>query len=240
MFGSPGKSRLLLLSLAGLLFFSVTTGTIRADGCRKPLQKENRTGNQGWDSAGCVSDVAIPPLAIVCDQLVVNPDFDAAENDYFGWEQNLIFTSSFTDRDDITRDGAWFGGMDQADHYLYQDITLPGADTTAVLSYYWALNPSAPADAPLESSEAMTMSVRSGDNTILQTVQVIGNDSERRLWVQESFDLNGYIGQDIRLYADATTRSTTTSWYLDQVTIQSCRPVDMPHQLYQPLILQIS
>ncbi len=174
-----------------------------------------------------------PTPGPACQQLIVNPEFDQGGG-YTGWTQNLILTSSFTDLAGATHTGAWFGGATHTAQYLYQDIILPAHAPTAQLTYLWALNPPT-LDAPLGSGEALTITLRRPDDTLLSTLQVIGQGSDRRHWRHFTADLSPYRGQIVRLHAQATTSDTTTSWYLDQVRLTTCQ---LDHSLYLPLLLR--
>jgi len=165
---------------------------------------------------------------------VVNPEFDQGEEGYDGWQQNLIFTSSFTDLKGVRHRGAWFGGADMIEHYLYQDISLPPSAPILELSYWWALNPPT-YDATLSPGEALTVTVRNLDDAILQSLQVIDGDSDRRFWRPATSDLTPYLGQTIRLHFYATTDTTTTSWHLANVRLYTC---DHPIPQYLPLMFR--
>jgi hypothetical protein len=148
--------------------------------------------------------------------------------------QNIILTSAFTDLNGETRRGAWFGGVTFSDHYLYQDIAIPADAPAAELSYWWALNPPT-LGASLDPAETLAIGLRRPDGGLLRTLQTIGDASERRLWRRADFDLSPYIGQTIRFQAQSTTNDTTTSWYLDDIHLTTCRAAAA---LYLPLVVR--
>lgn len=176
-----------------------------------------------------------PTPGPLCQQLVRNPEFEEGNNGYAGWHQNLLLTSTFTDTLGIGRTAAWFGGAQAATHVLYQDIAIPADAATAQLSYLWALNPPT-FDAPLAAGEALTLTLRRPDDTLLADLQVIDGRSERRRWRKTTLDMSSFAGQTVRFHALAQTETTTTSWYLDRVLLFTCaldRPLFLP--LYRRL-----
>lgn len=170
-----------------------------------------------------------PTPGPLCQQLIRNPEFEEGDG-YAGWHQNLLLTSTFTDTLGIGRTAAWFGGAEAVTHVLYQDITIPAETTTAQLSYLWALNPPT-FDTPLAPGEALTLTLRRPDDTVLADLQVIDGRSERRRWRKTTLDLSSFVGQTVRFHALAQTEATTTSWYLDRVLLFTCeldRPLFLP------------
>ncbi|MCO6453630.1 MAG: hypothetical protein J5I90_22805 [Caldilineales bacterium] len=161
------------------------------------------------------------PDTFVCQQLVFNPGFDVGIDNYAGWEQNLFITATYKDKDGIEREGAWFGGATESVHFLYQDIEIPAIAGQTSLNYWWAINPFG-MDPPLNASDAMTLTLRNTDDEVLDLLAVIDGDSDSRQWLNASFDLDAYLGQTLRFYAEATTQDTRTSWYLDDVLLNSC------------------
>ncbi len=121
-----------------------------------------------------------------------------------------------------------------AGHYLYQDISIPTDVPSVSLNYLWAMNPLT-IDTTLSSRDALTVTVRTTENTVLQTLAVYGDSSERRLWSGDAFDLSAYIGQNIRYYAQATTENTTTSWYLSKIYLYTCT---LTETLYLPVLMR--
>ncbi len=173
---------------------------------------------------------ATPPG--VCAQIIANPDFDLGSDGYQGWFQNLVLTSAFTDVQGITLRGAWFGGADATDHFLYQDFDVPPSAPVARLNYWWAMNPPA-VNSQLGSSDALTVTLRTPGGAVLSTVQVIGQGSKMQQWRLTTTDLNAYRGQTLRFYAEGSTGATTTSWYLDQITVETC---DRQQPIYFPML----
>jgi len=174
------------------------------------------------------------PVAEACRQLVANPNFDQGPDGYQHWTQNLLLTSTFQDEAGVTLSGAWFGGAQQTDQYLYQDIAIPADAIAAELSYWWALNP-ADFDPPLATGEALTITLRTTNDAVLDTLMVIGQGDEERRWRRAAFDLNAYRGQTIRFHARAATRETVTSWHLTKVELYTCQ---RNRTMYLPMIRQ--
>ncbi len=177
------------------------------------------------------TDTPVPrptPAGPPCRQLIQNPDF---VHGYDGWTQNLYLTAPYRDETGQEHEGAWFGGAEFVDQYLYQDVSIPAGSPAARLSLLWAFDP-APGIGP---DDALTITLRRPDDAILTTLLVIDQNSAPRRWQTASFDLSPYIGQTVRFHARAVTNATVTSWYLDQIQLFDCR---LQHQTYLPLVQQ--
>ena len=169
------------------------------------------------------------PTQPPCQQLIQNPDFD---NGYDGWTQNLYLTASYRDETGEEHEGAWFGGAEYVDQYLFQDVTLPAGNPAARLNFLWAMDP---ADG-MAAGDALTITLRSPDDTILATLLTLDQNSTPGRWQAAEFDLGPYIGQTVRFHAQARTNATTTSWYLDQITLTNC--AQQEHVTYLPWVMR--
>jgi hypothetical protein len=169
------------------------------------------------------------PTQPPCQQFIQNPDFD---DGYDGWTQNLYLTASYRDEAGEEHEGAWFGGAEYVDQYLYQDVTLPAGSPAARLNFLWAMDPAA----GLGPGDALTITLRSPDDVILATLLTLDQNSAPSRWQTASFDLSPYIGQTVRFHAQATTNATVTSWYLDQITITTC--TQQERAIYLPWIVK--
>jgi hypothetical protein len=169
------------------------------------------------------------PTQPPCQQLIQNPDFD---NGYDGWTQNLYLTASYRDETGEEHEGAWFGGAEYVDQYLFQDVTLPAGNPAARLNFLWAMDP---ADG-MAAGDALTITLRSPDDAILATLLTLDQNSTPGRWQAAEFDLGPYIGQTMRFHAQARTNATTTSWYLDQITLTNC--TQQEHTTYLPWVMR--
>ena len=168
-----------------------------------------------------------PPATPSCAQLVQNPEFDAG---YQGWTQNLYLTATYQDALGESHTGAWFGGAEYIDQFLYQDVTLPVDGDSIRLSFLWAFDPAE----GMGTGDALTLTLQSPDGTLLQPLLTIERDSISHRWQSANFPLNAFRGQRIRIHARATTHATTPSWYLDQVQILTCA---LDRQTFLPWML---
>ena len=166
------------------------------------------------------------PSGPPCQQLIQNPDFDGG---YDGWTQNLYLTARYRDETGQEREGAWFGGAEFVDQYLYQDVAIPAGSPAARLSLLWAFDPGA----DMGPGDALTITLRQPDDVVLETLLTIDVDSVPRRWQTAYFDLDPYIGQTIRFHAQAATSAATTSWYLDQIQLFNC---GLEHRAYLPWV----
>ena len=160
-----------------------------------------------------------------CQQLIQNPDFD---HGYDGWTQNLYLTARYKDETGQEHEGAWFGGAEYVDQYLYQDVTIPAGSSSARLSFLWVFDPGE----GIGPGEALTITLRRTDGAVLATLITLDQTSTPRRWQSANFDLSPYIGQTVRFYARATTNASVTSWYLDQIQIFNC---GLDYQTYLPM-----
>lgn len=168
------------------------------------------------------------PSGPPCQQLIQNPDFN---QDYTGWTQNLYLTARYRDETGQEHEGAWFGGAEFVDHYLYQDVTIPAGSPAARLSFLWAFDP----DENIGPGESLTITLRATDDTPLAHLLTIDQSSTPRRWLATSMDLTPYIGQTIRFHAQATTHASTTAWYLDQILLYNC---ELTHTIHLPWVVE--
>ncbi len=169
------------------------------------------------------------PSGPPCQQLIQNPEFD---DGYNGWTQNLYLTASYRDETGEEHEGAWFGGAEFVDQYLYQDVTIPADSPAAQLSFLWAFDP---ADG-IGEGDALTITLRDLDDSILATLLTIDENSAPRRWQTAAFDLSPYIGQTVRFHAQAATNATVTSWYLDRIQLYTCQPQE--YTTYLPWVMK--
>ena len=169
------------------------------------------------------------PSGPPCQQLIQNPEFDQG---YAGWMQNLYVTASYQDDVGEVHEGAWFGGAEYVEQYLYQDVSIPAGSPAAQLSFLWAMDPAQ----GLGPGDALTITLRSPDDTVLTTLLTLDQNSAPGRWQTAEFDLSPYIGQTVRFHARASTNATTTSWYLDRILLYNCK--QQGHTTYLPWIVK--
>ena len=169
------------------------------------------------------------PTPPPCQQLIQNPNFDQG---YTGWQQNLYFTARYQDEMGEEHTGAWFGGAEYTDQYLYQDVMIPDGSPASHITFLWAFAP--PTHGAPAPGDNLTITLRQPDDTVLQTLTIIDAASTPRRWQTSSFDISPYIGKTVRFHAQSTTGASTTSWYLDQIQLFNCASVE--HTTYLPWI----
>ena len=146
--------------------------------------------------------------------------------------QNLYVTASYQDDVGEVHEGAWFGGAEYVEQYLYQDVSIPAGSPAAQLSFLWAMDPAQ----GLGPGDALTITLRSPDDTVLTTLLTLDQNSAPGRWQTAEFDLSPYIGQTVRFHARASTNATTTSWYLDRILLYNCK--QQGHTTYLPWIVK--
>ncbi|HID88988.1 MAG TPA: hypothetical protein EYP52_04665, partial [Anaerolineae bacterium] len=128
---------------------------------------------------------------------------------------------------------AWLGGVNNLHEQLYQDVTIPAGTVWAVLTYWWKVKSNESPNAP--PRDILTVTIRDTANNVLQTLEIISNASIRNTYVQSSFDVSAYAGQTIRVHFDSRTNwRRTTSFYIDDVSLQTCNVTPTPSPTLPP------
>lgn len=177
------------------------------------------------------SATSTPPPA--CQELLSNPDFKAGDDGYEGWMQNLYLTATYTDTVGTSYHGAWFGGATYTDQYLYQDVASVPAGANLQLSLSWVLD--AAGETVLTAEEAITITLRQLDDTVIDTVARFGGEAERRHWQTLTSNLSPATGAPLRLYFQARTSHHPVSWYVTNVQLTACGNQVL---LYLPVVLR--
>jgi hypothetical protein len=105
---------------------------------------------------------------------------------------------------------------------LYQTISLPGDAESITLTFrYW------PGTEGARGDSQRVFLLKPGSYTRLKKL-MMGLENDRQ-WKEASFDLTRYKGRKVVLYFSVYNNSTgakgRTWMYLDDVSIQVCRPV---------------
>jgi uncharacterized repeat protein (TIGR01451 family) len=121
---------------------------------------------------------------------------------------------------------AWLLGYDDGVDTLYQTVSLPTLISSATLTYWWYMSTE---DYPFEAYDVMTVTVRNSSGTLLQTLQVLSNQSAAEVWTQSTFNLAAFAGQTIRIQFHATSDSSySTSFFVDDVSLNLCEATPQP------------
>ena len=121
---------------------------------------------------------------------------------------------------------AWFGGYENANDVLYQQVTIPSwACQANVQFWYWIATEETSGQNDILSVEIR----RNSDNALLKTLKTLSNLDSTSGWVQsQQFDVTEFIGQTVRLRFAATTNATNnTNFFIDDVNLMVMSPENM-------------
>ena len=160
-----------------------------------------------------------------CTQLLVNGDFEGAG----GWTKfskigaNLI--SNFPPPSGAYHSGsygAYLADYNNAHDYIAQSVTIPADATQATLSFWWQVETQ---ESSLRGYDFLTVTVDAPLEQVIATLGDISNQDAGASWQQVSYDLTSYRGRAIAIRFDAVTDANRpTAFYLDDVTLEVCRP----------------
>jgi photosystem II stability/assembly factor-like uncharacterized protein len=199
----------------------------------------------------------IAEASTICSELVLNG----------GMEENLAWvmpstpataayaTAQAHSGERSIRLGIVSGQNREAYSSAYQQLTIPAQTVTATLTFWLyplstgtlsqpdtaeilpgAASGQLPAVAAVDDAQYALILDQSGNT--LQTLLWTRRDTQT--WEQYTFDLSAYVGQTIRILFGVYNNGTggITGMYLDDVSLDACRPLpDMPYKLYLPIIL---
>lgn len=114
---------------------------------------------------------------------------------------------------------AWLDGYGSVhSDSISQVVSIPqGAKSAALTFYGWFV--SAETDGTIH--DTLTVTVRNpSDNSVLATLATYSNLDGFPGWVQRSFDLTAYAGQNVRIQFDGVEDATNASnWLLDDISV---------------------
>jgi len=158
-----------------------------------------------------------------CGEMLTNGGFESGHNAWV--EQGVQVIASTADGNlPVTpysgRWLAWLAGLNSAADILYQNFSLPAWANDGILRYALRVTSLEPAGA----QDAMTISLRTSDGTLLQTLDTIDNTfSPKNQWVIREIDLGDLSprqGQTLQLRLHATSNASyLTSFYVDEVSL---------------------
>jgi hypothetical protein len=125
------------------------------------------------------------------------------------------------------------GGANGAAHELFASVDLPSDATSSTLSYWWYVDTTETAP----DADRLTVLVTGPDSDVV--LELLTNDSPPSAWHRSDFDLGAHMGQSVTLTFFAhTDDANVTSFFVDDVEIEVCRPVEASHSVYLPVILR--
>lgn len=153
----------------------------------------------------------------VVNQLFGNPGFEEGITSWSGTVEDIgNFENASAHRGNYF---AWMGGIGTAhSESLYQNVTIPASAKTALLSFWIHIMTEETTTSKIH--DKMSMQIRDQQGILLTTLKKYSNLDGNDHYVQESFDLSKYIGQDIQLFIKVVEdNGKATSFMLDDFAL---------------------
>jgi len=160
-----------------------------------------------------------PPPPPPGGQLLGNPGFESGAT---VWTQTADVIDNSTGRPPRTGSWkAWLCGYGQAHtDYVYQSVTIPSTATSATLSFYIRIDTS---EGPTTTQyDKFYVQVSNNGGVSYTTLATYSNVNANSTYTLKSFNLNGYIGQTVRVRFYATEDSSLqTSFVVDDTALNT-------------------
>jgi hypothetical protein len=202
------------------------------------------------DSGGCPNEQVVAMAFKLAEILSVNGGFESGAP-WAPWVQYssggyVLVYAGIGHTGDYA---AYLGGYPNGTDYIYQDISIP-ADGIARLSYWSAVllstssadiidgnrklqeqplstgaSPPEYPDKPdslADATDFLYVEIWDTSNNLLETLEILTDESPAGYWYPSSWDLSAYAGQTIRLRFSSTTDAADpiTSFYLDDIRVE--------------------
>ncbi|MBK8724747.1 MAG: immunoglobulin domain-containing protein [Holophagaceae bacterium] len=118
----------------------------------------------------------------------------------------------------------WLGGYSTMNtDTLFQDFTIPAAATSATLTFWLAIATQEPGPG---IADLLTLELRNpATNALVASLASYSNLDAGGTYLQRTFDLTSYKGQNLRLFFSGVTNTgNATSWYLDDFSLAVTSP----------------
>ena len=157
-----------------------------------------------------------PPLGASVVQLLANPSFEGGTT---GWSGTVDDIGSYEDEAaHVGSNFAWLGGTGRAhSESLYQNVSFP-ARQSATLSIW--LRIASEETTTTRAHDKLYVQVRDGAGKVLSTLATYSNLDRTAGWVQKTFDVSAYLGQDVQVFFKLLEdNGKATSFQIDDVTV---------------------
>ncbi|MBC7234666.1 MAG: DNRLRE domain-containing protein [Chloroflexi bacterium] len=175
-------------------------------------------------STATQTGVLVTPTPVCADRIQNGGFEQITDNEAPPWVRSGSVNFTTIEQHSGVR-SAWFGGYNNADDKLCQQVTIPahpepGQETTqALLSYWWGMLTN---DAP-PPSDYLYVRVRDAAGDLLETLETLSETSTSGRWEESQFDLSAYKGQTVQICFEAVTDGAqTTSFFVDDVSLIVC------------------
>ncbi|ONF73871.1 S8 family serine peptidase [Amycolatopsis keratiniphila] len=158
------------------------------------------------------------PTPAPTGQLFANPGFESGNT---GWAASAGVINSDTSA--AARSGswkAWLNGYGQTHtDTLSQAVAIPSTATAATLSFHLRVDS---AETESVAYDTLKVQVLDSSGTVLATLATYSNLNETTSYVQRSFDLKSYLGQNITIkFTGAEDASLATSFLIDDTALST-------------------
>jgi hypothetical protein len=153
----------------------------------------------------------------VSKQLIINGGFESGAGSWTATSGVISNDTTQTARAGTYK--AWLNGYGAAHvDSLYQQIAIPSASTSTILSFWLKVVSSE--TTTTQAYDTLQVQIRNSSGTVLNTLATYSNLNKGTSYISKSFDLSSYKGQTIRIYFLGTEGSVTaTSFLIDDVSV---------------------
>jgi hypothetical protein len=188
----------------------------------------NLIGTDGITGSDC-QEVANAVIATEMSQIppanvLKNPGFESGRlywTQYSSGGYDLIYTYPYYGF--CSTDGfAWFGDYDNAEEFIYQNVSIPSNAAEAYVRFVYAIFTQEWEGVPYDTMKIEVLN--SGGTTLLSTLGTLSNvDDTVGYWdFSPKYDLTPYKGQTVRLRFHVTTNASNLSdFFLDDIVVVS-------------------
>ena len=150
-------------------------------------------------------------------QLLANSSF---EDGVTGWSGTVADIGSFTGQQArVGSNFAWMGGVGKAhSETLYQNVSIPASAHGVTLAFWLRL--STDETTTTSAHDKLYVQIRDKTGKVLKTLATYSNLDSTGEWVQKTFDVSAYAGQDVQVFFRMIEdQGKATSFQLDDVTL---------------------
>ena len=168
------------------------------------------------ETSPLVVEKAVAPADEGPVQLLTNPGFEEGAS---GWSSTVhdfaVHSSGAAHRGNYL---AWMGGFGERNsETLSQDVSIP-ADARHVTFSFWVNIDTD--ETSRRAYDKLYVQVRTPEGRVLRTLATYSNLNRTRGYVQKTFDVSRYAGQDVEMCLKVVEDSRKqSSFFLDDVTL---------------------
>jgi len=164
-------------------------------------------------------------MTVMLNQLP-NPDFESGP---LNWVQNSSSERDMITQDPLAHSGSWIGwlgGVEDAEDYIYQDVSIPSNATNAYVSFWYWIDT---AETTITKAyDTMAVEIRRpSNNTLLKTLVTLSNLDTSSHWIlSDLYNVSEFIGQEIRLRFNTKNNDLDPSaFWIDDIGLWVTSPI---------------